>query len=91
VPQPLKPSSNTLLIYANPNTGLCNVTIPEEFRQEKKLTLQIFDQTGRLVQEVRVEMAGASVRLDIRAQAKGLYHAILSNGKKNYAGKIVFE
>ena len=25
-----------LLIYANPTTGICNVTIPDEFQQEKK-------------------------------------------------------
>ena len=91
VPQPLESSSNTLLIYANPNTGQCTITIPEEFRQEKNLRLQIYDQTGRLIQETRIEMAGESVRLDIRAQAKGLYHAVLSNGKKSYQGKIVFE
>ncbi len=91
VPQPLDSPTNTLLIYANPNTGQCTVTIPEEFRNEKNLQLQIFDQTGRLIQEARMEMVGESVKLDISAQAKGIYLAVLSNGKKSFQGKIVFE
>ena len=91
IPDPKDPLSNALIIYANPTTGQCNVTIPEEFRNEKNLRLQIFDQTGRLVQEARVEMVGDSVKLDISAQAKGIYLAVLSNGKKSFQGKIVFE
>ena len=89
--QPDKGSSNTLVIYANPNTGQCNITIPKEFQQEKDLRLQIYDQSGRLLQEVQIEILGKTVEIDIRAQAKGLYHAILSNGKKSFSGKIVYE
>ena len=80
-----------LLIYANPNTGQCRVTVPEEFRREKELALYIYDHTGRLIQEARLHLAGETVEIDIRARAKGLYHAILSNGGKSYPGKIVFE
>jgi len=31
--------NNQLLIYANPTTGICNVTIPDEFQKEKHITL----------------------------------------------------
>ncbi|MFH1936602.1 MAG: T9SS type A sorting domain-containing protein, partial [Bacteroidota bacterium] len=89
--QPKPESSNTLLIYANPNTGQCRITIPDEFQHEKELSLEIYDQTGRLIQKVRIKIIGDSIELDIRAQAKGMYNAILSNGKKYYSGKIIFE
>jgi len=89
--QPKPESSNTLLIYANPNTGQCRVTIPEEFNHEKTLILEIYDQAGRLIQKAQLNIFGDSIELDISAQAKGMYNAILSNGKKYYSGKIIFE
>jgi hypothetical protein len=82
---------NQLLIYANPNTGKCNITIPEEFNNEDNLILKIIDGNGKIIQQSRVEFAEGKIRLDIRAQAKGMYTAVLSNGKKSYSGKIVFE
>ena len=89
--EPPKNDQNSLLIYANPNTGKCNITIPDEFKNEKNLRLQIFDNKGRLIQQSAVEIAEDKIKLNIEAQAKGMYTAILSNGKKNYSGKIVFE
>jgi len=89
--QPKPESSNTLLIYANPNTGQCRVTIPEEFNHETTLILEIYDQTGRLIQKAQLNITGDSIELDISAQVKGMYNAILSNGKKYYSGKIIFE
>jgi len=91
IPQPMESPQEELMIYANPTTGQCNITIPEPFRQEKELRLQIYDQTGKLVQEARMELAGESIKLDIRAKAKGLYLAVLTNGQRSYSGKIVFE
>jgi len=89
--QPKPELSNTLLIYANPNTGQCRVTIPDEFNHEKTLILEIYDQAGRLIQQAQLNITGDSIELDISAQAKGMYIAVLSNGKKSYQGKIVFE
>jgi hypothetical protein len=31
------------------------------------------------------------VRVSLEAEAKGIYNVTLSNGKKSYGGKIVFE
>lgn len=89
--EPQKNEQNTLLIYANPNTGKCNITIPDEFKKEKNLRLQIYDNKGRLIQQTAVEIAEDKIKLNIEAQAKGMYTAILSNGTKSYSGKIVFE
>ena len=83
--------SNSLVIYANPNEGKCNITIPDEFKHEKNLTLSIYDNTGKLIQQGTVEMNEDKVRVNLEAEAKGIYNVTLSNGKKNYGGKIVFE
>ena len=89
--EPQKNEQNQLLIYANPNTGKCNITIPDEFKNESDLTLQIYDLKGKLVQQSKVEPSEGNISLNIEARAKGMYTAILSNGKKSYSGKIVFE
>jgi hypothetical protein len=36
-------------------------------------------------------MTEGKIKLNISAQARGVYNAVLSNGKKNYSGRIVFE
>jgi len=89
--EPQKNEQNSLRIYANPNTGKCNITIPDEFKNDKNLRLQIFDHKGRLIQQAAIENAEDKIKLNIEARAKGMYTAILSNGKKTYSGKIVFE
>jgi len=91
IEEPAQDISNRLSIYANPNTGRCNITIPDEFLNEKKLTLQVFDLQGKLIQQAPIEIIQGKIKLNIEAQAKGTYTAILSNGKKNYTGKIIFK
>jgi hypothetical protein len=85
------PQQTQLLIYANPTTGKCNIKIPEDFRHEKNLVLQIFDNNGKMIQNIPVIMDQEKISLNISAVARGMYNAILSNGKKSYSGKIVFE
>jgi hypothetical protein len=86
-----RPANNRLFIYANPTTGTCNVTIPDEFQHEKDLTLQVFDNTGKLLQQTKVEMEQSKIKVNLLEETKGIYNVILSNGKKSYSGKIVFE
>jgi hypothetical protein len=83
------PNSNQLLIYANPNEGMCFITLPEEFRHEQHLTLSIYNNQGKLIQKTPVEIVGDRVSLNISAESSGMYNVILSNGKKNYSGKVV--
>jgi len=86
-----KSKQTQLVIYANPTTGKCNITIPDDFRNEKNLVLQIFDASGRMVQKTPVSITDqGKISVNISEEAKGVYNAILSNGKKNYSGKIVF-
>jgi len=84
-------ANNNLLIYANPTTGKCSITVPDEFLNETNLILSIFDNTGKLIQQQKLEMSENKIKLDLEAEAKGVYTAVLSNGKKSYSGKIVFE
>jgi len=86
-----KSANNNLLIYANPSTGKCNITVPDEFVNEPHLTLSIFDNAGKLIQQQKLEMSENKIKLNLEAEAKGVYTAVLSNGKKSYTGKIVFE
>ena len=83
--------NNQLIIYANPNAGKCNITVPDDFLHEKKLTLSIYDNMGRLIQQKTLEMIEGKIKLNLEAEAKGIYNVTLSNGKKSYNGKIVFE
>jgi hypothetical protein len=85
------PGGDQLLIYANPTAGSCNIQIPEEFLGESNLLLSIFGLDGKIIQQQNIIIAENKILLDIEARAKGVYVATLSNGKKVYTGKIVFE
>lgn len=91
ISQPNKSPDNNLSIYANPTTGKCNITIPEEFINETKLLLTIYNLQGAMIQQQELYMEGDKIKLDLEQEAKGIYTATLSNGKKVYTGKIVFE
>ena len=84
-------ANNQLIIYANPNQGKCNITVPDEFINETYLQLTIFDNFGKIIQQNTVEMTNGKIKLNLEAEAKGMYHVTLGNWKKSYSGKIVFE
>jgi hypothetical protein len=84
-------NNKKLIIYPNPSKGECNITIPDEFLNEKNLTLSIYDNTGKLIRQTKVEVNTGNIKLNLEAEAKGVYYARLSNGKKNYSGKIVLQ
>jgi hypothetical protein len=84
-------ANNQLLIYANPNAGKCNITVPDDFLNEKNLTLSIYDNTGKLIQQQTLEMNEGKIKINLEQEAKGIYNVTLSSKKKSYNGKIVFE
>ena len=84
-------ANNQLIIYANPNAGKCNITVPDDFVHEKNLTLSIYDNTGKLIQQKILEMNDGKIKLNLEAEAKGIYYVTLNNKKKFYNGKIIFE
>jgi len=86
-----KITSNQLLIYSNPNAGKCTISVPDEFVNEPYLQLIIFDNSGKIIQQKTVEMNDGKIKLNLEAEAKGMYNVTLGNGKKIYSGKIIFE
>jgi len=84
-------STNKLMIYANPNKGLCSVTIPDDFKHDKNLILSIYDNSAKIIQQGRINIQGENIHINLEAEAKGIYNVTLNNGKKSYCGKIIFE
>ena len=84
-------ANNQLFIYANPNTGKCNITVPDDFLNEKNLTLSIYDNTGKLIQQISPLGGQGALKVNLEQEAKGVYNVTLSSKKKSYNGKIVFE
>jgi hypothetical protein len=82
---------HTLDIYANPTTGKCTITIPEEILHETRLTLKLIDMKGKLIENRQVHIIGGKVNLNLETQAKGIYQVILDNGEKNFVGRVIIE
>jgi hypothetical protein len=83
--------NNTLIIYANPNKGTCNITIPDDLKNSPSLTLMIYNAQGSLIQKQQIQQLQDKVKLSLDAEAKGMYNVTLTDGGKMYYGKIVFE
>jgi hypothetical protein len=83
--------NNTLLIYANPNKGTCNITIPNDLKNSPNLTLMIYNAQGSLIQKQQIQQVENHIKLNLDAEASGMYNVSLGDGYKMYYGKIVFE
>ena len=84
-------SEEQLVIYANPTAGTCNIVIPDDFQFDNNLTLSIYDNRARLIRQILVKISNNEIKFNIEAEAKGIYNIILSNNKKQYFGKLIFE
>ncbi len=83
--------NNTLNIYANPNKGTCNITVPDDLLHEDNLVLNIYDTNGKLIQQLPVTINEEKIKINLQEEATGVYNVTLGNSKKMYSGKIVFE
>jgi acetyl esterase/lipase len=85
--------SDQLSIYPNPSNGKFIIEIPALIRN-KKLTLEVFDITGRMTHHTIVENS-ANYSLDISQEANGIYWIRLSNTEQEdstiYINKIVVQ
>ncbi|HRH02855.1 MAG TPA: T9SS type A sorting domain-containing protein [Bacteroidia bacterium] len=84
-------STNQLLIYANPNSGKCNITVPTDMLHQNNLVLSIYNSQGKIIQQQTLTTSQQKIKINIESEASGIYNAVLSNGTKSYSGKIVFE
>ena len=87
----LSPANNQLNIYANPNKGICNITIPSDLLSEQNLVLTIYNSLGNIIQQQEVQVQQQKISINITAEAAGIYTATLGNNNKMYTGKIIFE
>jgi len=83
--------NSELFIYANPSTGICNISIPEELQHEENLTLLVYDNAGKLIMQQAISLQEEKISFNLQAEAKGVYNAILTNGKQKFQGRVVFE
>jgi hypothetical protein len=83
---------NSLMINANPSSGVYNILIPDAFKKTKSiLTLYIFDYTGKIIRSCTTSMKEDAIKLNIETEPGGIYLATLSDGQIIYNGKIVLE
>lgn len=86
------PQDNSLRIYANPNLGAFTIDVPEELRRTSaQARLSMYDNTGRIVKEEYVNIAGNRIAIDIGTVRKGIYSIILSSNERKYTGRVVVE
>jgi hypothetical protein len=83
--------NNTLIIYANPTKGTCNITVPADLKSSPNLTLMIYNAQGSLIQKQQIQQLQDKIKLNLEAEAKGVYNVSLGDGYRMYYGKIVFE
>ncbi|MCX6307082.1 MAG: T9SS type A sorting domain-containing protein [Bacteroidetes bacterium] len=80
---------NQLVIYANPNDGKCTVILPGEFRLGQHLVLTIYNNLGMVVQQMPVDVNADTISLDLSDKPRGIYNALLSDGRMNFSEKII--
>jgi hypothetical protein len=87
-----KTRGNELLIYSNPTTGKCNITMPDEFLHNSgKLTLTLYDSFGKVIHSYLVQVKDGTIKLNLDYEAAGIYIVTLTDGHKLFKGKIIFE
>jgi hypothetical protein len=91
IQSPEKFNLNQLIIYANPNSGKCKIQIPDELQNKSELDLKIYSSSGAVLQDKVVHLSAETISLDLEYEAAGVYLVTLSDGKKVYRGKVVFE
>lgn len=84
-------SVNNLNFFPNPTDSYFIVKIPKEVINNNNLILRIYDMLGNLIKNPCIEMYEDNIKVNIESEAKGIYNVVLSNGKKNYSGRIVFD
>jgi hypothetical protein len=66
------------------------VVLPEELLHEDHLEMRIYDSSGKLIINDRVELSSEKISLNIPGVARGTYYLIIGGKNKYYSGSIIF-
>ena len=82
-----------LKIYPNPfnNQTKILISLPENLRNESRMSINIYDLLGRKIQEIKFNSGNAntSLHFDASSLASGIYFAVLSVNKSTISQKLI--
>jgi hypothetical protein len=82
--------NSVLQIYPNPTNGIIRLILPDNI--EGKLTLRVFDMTGKCCFNSEMNHAGtADAIIDLGNLAKGIYQITLTSGERMLNGRVVIQ
>ncbi len=81
--------NNSLALYPNPTNDILNISYT--LTTKLKTNIQIINSQGQIVKEItKHEMTGEqTIKIDIKALAKGLYYIRYSTENNNYLKKLI--
>lgn len=83
--------TNQLIIITNPNQGACTIMLPDEIQDSEKLQLKIFNSKGQVILDQQYNTHTNEIQIDIQSEASGIYPVTITDSKKVYHGKIIFQ
>ncbi|MCX6267742.1 MAG: T9SS type A sorting domain-containing protein [Bacteroidetes bacterium] len=84
-------SITSLKFFPNPTSGKFTAVIPYDFKPSKVLTLSLIDKLGKVIFQENIEVNGDYITRDMKNMTKGFYIVSLSDGKKQYFGKLLLQ
>jgi hypothetical protein len=60
-------------------------------QSKSELDLKIYSSSGAVLQDKVIRLNAETISIDLEHEAAGIYLIMLSDGKKVYQGRIVFE
>ena len=82
--------NNQLSIYANPNAGIFEVSLPDGLNLYEPLKIDIYNSIGEKVFQNVVNYSNL-LTIDVDQLPTGVYNLILSQRRNNFSGKIIIQ
>ncbi|HRH51034.1 MAG TPA: T9SS type A sorting domain-containing protein [Panacibacter sp.] len=82
---------NSLTMQASPNPTKGVVTLTYSSNDNKKISLKVYDNNGKIVASNTLPTSKSNYSLDISRQPAGTYYVAISSGKSSVTRKIIKE